>query len=37
MLLALKQRGLDVIEELDLDDASKAKIVGGTAKKLLKL
>ena len=37
MLLALKQKGLDVIEELGLDNASREKIVGGTAKKLLKL
>jgi aminocarboxymuconate-semialdehyde decarboxylase len=37
MLLALKQKGIDVIAELGLDDESKEKIFSGTAKKLLKL
>ena len=37
MLLSLKRRGLDVIDELGLDDESKRKVVGRTAKKLLKL
>jgi len=37
MLLALKQKGIDVITELGLDDASKEKILSGTAKTLLKL
>jgi aminocarboxymuconate-semialdehyde decarboxylase len=37
MLVALKQRGLDIIGELDLSAAEKADMLGGTAKKLLKL
>jgi aminocarboxymuconate-semialdehyde decarboxylase len=37
MLLSLKQMGLDVIDELDLDAASKDKILAGTARTLLKL
>jgi aminocarboxymuconate-semialdehyde decarboxylase len=37
MLLALKQKGIDVITELGLDDASQEMILSGTAKKLLKL
>jgi aminocarboxymuconate-semialdehyde decarboxylase len=37
MLLALKQKGIDVIAELNLDDESRQKIFSGTAKKLLKL
>jgi aminocarboxymuconate-semialdehyde decarboxylase len=37
MLLALKQQGLDLIQALDLDQASKRKILGGTAKMLLKV
>jgi predicted TIM-barrel fold metal-dependent hydrolase len=37
MLLALKQKGIDVITELGLDDAGKETILSGTAKTLLKL
>ena len=37
MLLSLKQMGLDVIDELDLDAASKDKILAGTARTLLKV
>jgi aminocarboxymuconate-semialdehyde decarboxylase len=37
MLLALKQKGLDVIHALDLDEESKRKVLGGTARTLLKL
>ena len=37
MLLSLKQSGLDLIRALELDDKSKDDILGGTAKKLLKL
>ena len=37
MLLALKQKGIDVITELGLDAASEEMILSGTAKKLLKL
>ena len=37
MLLALKQKGIDVITELGLDDASEEMIFSGTARKLLKL
>jgi len=37
MLLSLKQKGLDVIDELALGDDDTAKILGGTAKRLLKL
>jgi aminocarboxymuconate-semialdehyde decarboxylase len=37
MLLALKRRGLDLIGQLGLDAAAKDKILGGTAKALLKL
>ena len=36
MLLSLKQKGLDVIDELGLDAEDKGNILGGTAKKLLK-
>jgi aminocarboxymuconate-semialdehyde decarboxylase len=36
-LVALKQRGLDLISELELSAADKAKVLGGTAKALLKL
>jgi aminocarboxymuconate-semialdehyde decarboxylase len=36
-LLALKQRGLDLVRGLDLGAADKAKILGGTARMLLKL
>ncbi|MGH6771387.1 MAG: amidohydrolase family protein [Xanthobacteraceae bacterium] len=37
MLVALKQRGLDVIDELDLSAAEKSNMLAGTAKRLLKL
>jgi aminocarboxymuconate-semialdehyde decarboxylase len=37
MLLALKQKGIDIITELGLDEASEEMILSGTAKKLLKL
>ena len=37
MLVALKQRGRAIIDELGLDAADKAMVLGGTAKKLLKL
>jgi aminocarboxymuconate-semialdehyde decarboxylase len=37
MLIALKRRGLDLIGEVGLDDAEKEKVLGGTAKRLLKL
>jgi predicted TIM-barrel fold metal-dependent hydrolase len=37
MLLTLKQKGLDVIDELALGNEDKAKILGRTAKQLLKL
>jgi aminocarboxymuconate-semialdehyde decarboxylase len=37
MLVALKQRGRAIIDELGLDAADKAKVLGGTARKLLKL
>jgi aminocarboxymuconate-semialdehyde decarboxylase len=37
MLVALKQRGLDLIDQLGLNAADKAKVLGGTAKMLLKL
>lgn len=36
-LIALKQRGLDLIDELGLSAAEKEKVLGGTARKLLKL
>jgi predicted TIM-barrel fold metal-dependent hydrolase len=36
-LIALKQRGLDLIDELGLNAADKEKVLSGTAKKLLKL
>jgi predicted TIM-barrel fold metal-dependent hydrolase len=36
-LVELKQRGLDLIDELGLAPADKQKVLGGTAKKLLKL
>jgi aminocarboxymuconate-semialdehyde decarboxylase len=36
-LVALKRRGLDLIGQLDLSAADKAKVLGGTAKALLKL
>ena len=36
-LIALKQRGRDLIDELGLNAADKAKVLGGTAKMLLKL
>jgi aminocarboxymuconate-semialdehyde decarboxylase len=36
-LIALKQRGLDMIDELGLAPAEKEKVLSGTAKKLLKL
>jgi predicted TIM-barrel fold metal-dependent hydrolase len=36
-LIALKQRGLDMIDELGLNAADKEKVLGGTARKLLKL
>ena len=37
MLVALKQRGLDLVRELELDDAAKERILSGTARMLLKL
>jgi aminocarboxymuconate-semialdehyde decarboxylase len=37
MLIALKQRGLDLVRQLDLGTADKEKILSGTAKTLLKL
>ena len=37
MMVELKRRGRDVIEELGLDAQAKAMVLGGTAKKLLKL
>ena len=37
MLVALKQRGLDLIDQIGLNAADKAKVLGGTAKMLLKL
>jgi aminocarboxymuconate-semialdehyde decarboxylase len=37
MMLALKKRGLDLIDQLGLGAADKAKVLGGTAKMLLKL
>ena len=36
-LYPLKERGLDVIRNMDLDPADKEKIFSGNAKKLLKL
>jgi aminocarboxymuconate-semialdehyde decarboxylase len=36
-LIALKQRGLDMIDDLGLNTEDKEKVLGGTAKKLLKL
>jgi aminocarboxymuconate-semialdehyde decarboxylase len=36
-LIALKQRGLDMIDELGLNAADKEKVLSGTAKTLLKL
>ena len=37
MLIALKQRGLDLVRQLDLGAADKEKILSGTAQMLLKL
>ncbi len=37
MLVALKQRGLDLVRELELDEAAKEGILSGTARMLLKL
>jgi aminocarboxymuconate-semialdehyde decarboxylase len=37
MLIALKQRGLDLVRQLDLGAADKEKILSGTARTLLKL
>ena len=37
MLVALKQRGLDLVRGLDLSAADTEKVMGGTAKMLLKL
>ncbi|MBX9777254.1 MAG: amidohydrolase [Xanthobacteraceae bacterium] len=37
MLIALKQRGRAIIDELGLDAADKARVLGGTARTLLKL
>jgi aminocarboxymuconate-semialdehyde decarboxylase len=37
MLVALKKRGLDLIDQIGLNAADKQKVLGGTAKTLLKL
>src|SRR4051812_4170974 len=37
MMLALKKRGRDLIDQVDLNHADKAKVLGATAKMLLKL
>jgi aminocarboxymuconate-semialdehyde decarboxylase len=37
MLVALKKRGLDLIDQIGLNAADKQKVLGGTAKMLLKL
>ena len=37
MLVALKTRGRDLIDQVELNPADKAKVLGGTAKMLLKL
>jgi aminocarboxymuconate-semialdehyde decarboxylase len=37
MLVALKQRGIDLVRGLDLSPADREKVMGGTAKALLKL
>jgi hypothetical protein len=37
MMLALKQRGRDLIDQVGLSPADKAKVLGGTARMLLKL
>jgi aminocarboxymuconate-semialdehyde decarboxylase len=37
MMLALKKRGRDLIDQIELNPADKAKVLGGTARMLLKL
>ncbi len=37
MLIALKQRGLDLVRQLDLGAADKEKVLSGTARMLLKV
>ena len=37
MMIALKKRGRDLIDQVELNPADKAKVLGGTAKMLLKL
>jgi aminocarboxymuconate-semialdehyde decarboxylase len=37
MLIALKKRGLDLIDQIGLNAADKANVLGGTARALLKL
>jgi len=37
MLVALKQRGLDLIDQVGLNVSDRAKVLGGTAKMLLKI
>jgi hypothetical protein len=37
MMLALKKRGRDLIDQVELNPADKAKVLGATAKMLLKL
>jgi aminocarboxymuconate-semialdehyde decarboxylase len=37
MMLALKKRGRDLIDQVELNPADKVKVLGGTARMLLKL